>query len=357
MLEEIFKDFSTSLANNEYDFLELERVDISHLNQIAEKIKAKHKNLIIIGVGASSLNIQVLTSALSKPSLNIVYLDCLDKLELEKKLQNIDLNNSIYFSISKSGNTHETYILTKYLIQEIKIPIQNFYIITTEGNNLLYELVKELNLNYFSYTPTLSGRFNIFSLSSLLPAIISGLDANKTIKSATKTIEQISLHKENILKEVRWYLENYSNKKKMVVYFNYSFQLEGFYRWQQQLIGESLGKNGFGITPVLAKGPFDEHTLLQLYLDGPDDKFYKIIYKEAKENFDNELIIHVNNVIKAFERKDRPFLEEKYQVINEELISEKVIKSMVIVILIAMSQNLNPFNQPYIEKYKIKINS
>jgi glucose-6-phosphate isomerase len=350
--DQIFSELSNEIIAKKYDFLEFNNIKLSEITSLASELIPKYNNICVIGFGASSLNTRALISSIARPTKKIVYLDSLDQLEMEGTLHQIDLSNSIFFSLSKSGNTHETYFLTKYILQVKNVNPRSVYVISPYGDNLLFNLAKDYGLNHLEHDVKGSGRFGIISAASLLPSILVGVDASKVISSAAKTLSDILFEGKNIKQTAKWYLDNYYAGKRSIVMLNYCYQLDGLCRWQQQLIAESLSKNNFGITPIIARGTFDEHSQLQLYLEGPNDKFYKII-TAARE--DKIISMHLNNIYEALISNERTVTLENLECIDEQSVTRQIVELMLVIMMIAKYEKFNPFNQPSVDRYKVKI--
>ena len=117
MFNQIFNDFVGEVRNGEHSFLKFDQINIDEITKFAKNIHDKYNYVVIIGFGASSLNIRAICSAISKPIKKTIYLDSLDEVDIEDKLESIDIKQTIFFVLSKSGNTNETYLLTKYILE------------------------------------------------------------------------------------------------------------------------------------------------------------------------------------------------------------------------------------------------
>jgi glucose-6-phosphate isomerase len=354
MLDSIYNNIVSRIQANKYNFLGFDNIDHQKINSLGTKLRATFDTAVIVGLGASSLNVRVLVSALTSPTKKVLYLDSLDQVEINEQLKSINPSRTVFFSLSRSGNTNETYLLTEYVLNILRIPPEQVYIIAPSSDNLLFNLSKSQLTNYFEHDEILSGRFGIFTNATLLPAVFLGVDIHKILAAAKDKISNIMLEtKSAVCQEARYYLDNYSANRHILILFNYCYQLDGLYRWQQQIIAESLGKNNFGITPVISKGTFDQHSQLQLYLEGPDDKFYRIItHNQTGSAIALSLASHADNIYNALLSTKRPVTLENYADINEQIIVEKVIDTMLVVMLVADSLQINPFDQPSVDKYK-----
>lgn len=353
MFDQIFDDFVDEIQHGKHSFLQFWQINTDEIAQFANDLSKQYSCVGIIGFGASSLNIRGICSSITKTNKRTIYCDSIDELDIAEKLALIDIQQTIFFVLSKSGNTEETYLLTKYLLEVKKIDNQDIYIITNNTNNLLSNLAKDFKIPIIEHEQHISGRFGIIAYASLLPASIIGVDIKVLVESAIKTLSDTIKNKQNIIQKAKYYLDNYFLGRRILVTLNYCHQLGGLCLWQQQLIGESLGKNNFGITPVLSRGTFDEHSQLQLYLEGPDDKFYEIITHERRDTISKNLTTHANNIYKSLLANRKPALFESLAYINEGIIVSKIIESMFVTIILARYKKINPFNQTAVDACKI----
>lgn len=354
MLTLLHTNLISELKDNKYDFLKFGLIKQEQIKAFAISNNNMYDNIIIIGFGASSLNIRALLSIAVRPAKKIVYLDSLDQTEINDQLSSLNFNRSAFFALSKSGNTNETYLLTKYVLEDLQVPSQNIYIIAPFTDNFLSQLARSYKTHFFEHDEICSGRFGIISNASLLPLAVVGLNVSKVVAAATTKISQVISDSTVIYQTAEYYLKQYFLGRRILVMFNYSYQLDGVCRWQQQMIAETLSKNGFGITPVIARGTFDQHSQLQLYLEGPDDKFYQIITntKPGDSHIATNLTVHANNIYHALTQAARPVKLINFD-ITEEIIVGEIIDTMLSIILIAKYLTINPFNQPAVDKYKL----
>jgi len=181
------------------------------------------------------------------------------------------------YIISKSGSTNETNILAKYLIgQGIKKP----NILCAYENSNLAKLVKDIDHKWIKLDKKISGRFSVLTRPFLSIARLGGIDPNKILEGSK------SVKASEISKLAEEFIHNYNMGKGDYVIMLYNIQLKGLFMWVRQIVAESTGKGGFGITPILSECSMDEHSQLQLYLEGPDDKFYHIISGDFGDDLD-----------------------------------------------------------------------
>ena len=334
------------------------------LNEI-QKFK-KFKKIAIIGMGGSILGSEAINNFLEKKIKKKVYFfDNLEQEKISNFKKNNNLKNILFIIISKSGNTIETLSNVLYL-NIIKKNSKNIILITEKKNNFLLSLVQKYNLFFVEHKKSIGGRFSVLSEVGLLPAYLMGIN----IKKLRLNIKKIFKKKENlILKKSTINLAALLSTKKLtnLIFLNYAPELEKFLFWCQQLIAESLGKNGYGFLPVISNAPKDHHSLLQLYLDGPKNKLfyifsldekYKASYLRSSLKFLNKKSLkdikfaQKNALIQSLKKNNIPFREFKIKKISEDVIGELFSYFMFETIVVGKLLKINPFDQPAVEQVK-----
>ena len=334
------------------------------LNEI-QKFK-KFKKIAIIGMGGSILGSEAINNFLEKKIKKKVYFfDNLEQEKISNFKKNNNLKNILFIIISKSGNTIETLSNVLYL-NIIKKNSKNIILITEKKNNFLLSLVQKYNLFFVEHKKSIGGRFSVLSEVGLLPAYLMGIN----IKKLRLNIKKIFKKKESlILKKSTINLAALLSTKKLtnLIFLNYAPELEKFLFWCQQLIAESLGKNGYGFLPVISNAPKDHHSLLQLYLDGPKNKLfyifsldekYKASYLRSSLKFLNKKSLkdikfaQKNALIQSLKKNNIPFREFKIKKISEDVIGELFSYFMFETIVVGKLLKINPFDQPAVEQVK-----
>jgi len=257
----------------------------------------KQTNIVVIGIGGSTLGTYAIYKFL-KHSKNLekklYFLESTDPIELKSKIEAIDLEDTLFVVISKSGTTVETISIFKYINSLIKCD-KNNTVVVTESDSKLNNYATLNSIKSFEIPKNVGGRFSVFSAVGLLPLAIVGIDIDELL-IGTKDVHDSFFNKKDdyikILNKARFFAE-YKNKFNINVVFSYSSRLEGFNKWYIQLWGESLGKIDInstkqGLTPVGIIGPIDQHSFLQLIIEGRRDKTITVI---KVEDFDNHLKI------------------------------------------------------------------
>ncbi|QOP42641.1 glucose-6-phosphate isomerase [Sulfurimonas sediminis] len=255
------------------------------------------KNIVVIGIGGSTLGTYAIYKFLKHSrdlDKNLLFLETTDPIDIKAKVASIDLSDTLFVVISKSGTTVETIAIFKYINALITCNSTNTVVVTEDGSKLK-TFAEKNNIRSFKIPKNVGGRFSVFSAVGLLPLAIVGIDIDKILQGAQKSHDNFFQKKEayeRLLKKARFLVE-YKNSFNINVVFSYSSRLEGFNKWYIQLWGESLGKvdsNSVrqGLTPVGIIGPIDQHSFLQLVIEGKRDKTLTVI---KVENFDNDLKI------------------------------------------------------------------
>ena len=331
----------------------------------------KFKTIVIIGMGGSILGANAIYDFFRFTIKKKVYFfDDLDenKLSLLKKKEY--LPKILFIIISKSGNTIET-LSNTFALNIIKKNSKNIILISERKNNVLFSLSKKLNLFYIEHNPNIGGRYSVLSEVGIIPAYLMGININRLrskISDSLNKKNKIYLKKSttNLVKILK------SKKFNSLILLNYAPNLKKLLYWCQQLIAESLGKQGKGLLPVISNAPKDHHSLLQLYLDGPKDKLFYIFSFEKKFkqkiNFGKKFeglnfikkksistikIAQKNALIKSLLQNKTPIREFKIKKSNEETLGQLFSYFIIETIIVGKMLNINPYDQPAVEKVKL----
>jgi len=266
----------------------------NNLDEIKEKgqdIAHNFKRTVVFGIGGSSLGGEMLVRTLgdSSPKNTVSFYDNVDPstmVELEK----VDWHETLLLVISKSGNTAETLsqFLTILPVMEHDLGFskakEHILFITENKEGALYQLSKELKIEVIEHPPV-GGRFSVLSVVGLLPAYVGGVDIEGVMEGARSMVQRCAT--KNILDNPAFYngavqYLHAEQKRTISVVMPYADNLRFVVNWFRQLWAESLGKidkNGVhkGLTPTEAHGVTDQHSQLQLLLEGPDDKLVTFI--------------------------------------------------------------------------------
>ena len=280
---------------NSIGYYNLVSQDISKYKEYASTVK--QKNIVVIGIGGSTLGTYAIYKFLKHSkelTRKLYFLETTDPIDIQSKLEGIDLEDTLFIVISKSGTTVETISIFKYINSLVKIDKNNMLIIT-EFDSKLNTYAQANDMTTFEIPKDVGGRFSVFSAVGLVPLAIVGINIDEILDGIKKAHDSFFAKKvtyRNIIKKARFFVE-YKNSFNINVVFSYSSRLEGFNKWYIQLWGESLGKIDVnstrqGLTPVGIIGPIDQHSFLQLIVDGKRDKTVTVI---KVDDFDNNLKI------------------------------------------------------------------
>lgn len=292
--EDIFNEI---VQEKEYiGYYNLPFQDTAQFKEYAKSVQ--QSNIVVIGIGGSTFGTYAIYKYLKhsrKLDKKLIFLETTDPIDIQSKIQSIDLQDTLFIVISKSGTTVETISIFKYINSLVACDKTNTVIIT-ENDSKLNTYAQANDMKVFDIPKNVGGRFSVFSAVGLLPLAIVGIDIDELLQGAQKLHDGFFIKKddtqERLLKKARFLVE-YKNSFNINVVFSYSSRLEGFNKWYIQLWGESLGKVDVnatrqGLAPIGIIGPIDQHSFLQLIIEGRRDKTVTVI---KVENFDNDLKI------------------------------------------------------------------
>lgn len=267
--------------------------DITHIIDYANTMSKTIRYIAVIGIGGSSLGSKAVYEFM-KPlkglSREIVFFESTDPINLNSLLLEIDLEHTHFLVISKSGTTIETFAIYKYIFSLQNDP-SAYTFITDPGSPLeKYALQKGSEILYLP--DNVGGRFSVLSSVGLLPLALAGIDIQSLLKGA-KIVKESFFNdgylKEVLLRKATFYAKNHAQYH-INCLFAYSESLKYFCEWYVQLWGESLGKKqrhsafNVGLTPIGLIGPKDQHSFLQLIMEGTRDKSVTFIKIEDEQD-------------------------------------------------------------------------
>ena len=331
----------------------------SYTKQKIKKFK-KYKDVRIFGMGGSSLGANAIYDFLRfKIKKNFYFLSNLNKRNFSSK------KNYLNLIISKSGNTLETIVNS------------NIYVSKRDKNILISEnkisdlrnLALKLKSEIIDHNNFIGGRYSVLSEVGMLPAELMGLNERKF--KQLNTLLKNKFFFNSIISNVANIIELVKKKKSNAVILNYDESFDNFLKWYQQLVAESIGKEGKGIFPIISTMPKDNHSLMQLYLDGQKNNFYTFFYSGDKlsPKINKEMILYSQKILinkslqnvlesqilatkKVFEKKNIPFRSFFLKTRKEETLGELFAFFIIETILIAKALKINPYDQPSVELIK-----
>ena len=369
-----FKNFSQKKKNSKVNKLLIKI--LRENNEVIKSLKTNYKNSFtkkkisnlkkfnevnLIGMGGSILGSQAIHSFLSyKIKKNFIFIN-----NLEKRIVQKPKKKKLNLIISKSGNTLETISNINVFI---KRKDKNFFV-TENRDNYLMNLAHKLKADVIHHNNFIGGRYSVLSEVGMLPAELMGLNSNKfkrlnyLVKNKS-FINSLVLNVSNII--------NLINQKKFnSVILNYDERSQDLFNWYQQLVAESLGKKNKGIFPIISLLPRDNHSLMQLYLDGPQKNFFTFFFVKDKsiQNISSSNLLNSHLYLKGkslsdiseaqykatqkvFEKKKIPFRNFYLKKRDEETLGELFTFFILETILLGMMIKVNPYDQPAVELIK-----
>lgn len=374
-------------ASKELGFMDLPFQDPSPILQMAREVRREFNHFVLIGIGGSSLGVQVLFNALRDQSSGkgpfFHILDNVDPVKTTEILEGIKLENTCFCVVSKSGSTAEpmaNFLVALGTLERVvgrdKARRQVVFITDPEKGNLR-DLAKEEGYRALEVPPNVGGRFSVISSVGLFPAAVLGIDVERLLKGASQALK--SCEKREVTSNPAWiiaalhYLHHTLEAKSISVMMTYHEKLAVFADWYRQLWAESLGKKGKGQTPVKAVGTVDQHSQIQLYSEGPKDKI--ITFLQVK-NFSQDCRIpslypqkpalaylgghtlgelintELAGTASALAKRGVPSITITLPLVNEGYLGALFMVYEIATALMGRLYGINPFDQPGVEEGK-----
>ncbi|WP_104722396.1 glucose-6-phosphate isomerase [Helicobacter mesocricetorum] len=288
------------------------------------------KTLVIIGIGGSSLGTKAIDTLLShqphRKKIKLYFLEHTDPITIQKHLRHIHWQKTLFIAISKSGLTIETTSLLKFVLKKYALlKHKNHLLVITDINSPLHQWCCKENIQSITIQPNIGGRFSVLSAIGILPLGILGYDIKKLLKGAEKISQQFFVErKEEILKKALFLINNEKNFP-INVLFSYSNVFKHFNLWYMQLWGESLGKLDIhqqrrGLTPIALIGSIDQHSFLQLIMQGTRNKTITFL---NVENLTEESLYIPNISLEGLESTDFANKSSFNQLLNLQCVATK----------------------------------
>ena len=371
-----FKGFKSKVSKNK--IFNIFKKLINEDNQILQSLNKSYKNsynsnfikkqkkypeINLIGMGGSSLGARSIYSFLKdKINKKFIFFDNLNSTKLNDKFKKKDKLNII---ISKSGNTLETISNVNFFTQKGQ---KNIFI-TENKNNYLNNLAQKLKAEVISHNNYIGGRYSVLSEVGMLPADLMGFD-HKKFRQFNNLVKN-KLFVNSLISNVSSILYLIKRKKTNSVILNYDENSLDLFYWYQQLVAESLGKKNKGLFPIVSSMPKDNHSLMQLYLSGPQNNFFtffcsnenfskKIEKKELNKKFNylknkslNDIkLAQFNATQSVFRKRNIPFRSFLINKKDEKTLGELFTFFILETILLGKIMNINPYDQPAVELIK-----
>jgi glucose-6-phosphate isomerase len=371
--------------------------DLASIREAAAFLRDDATDVVFLGTGGSSLGGQTLAQLRDfavpgagrfTESPRAHFLDNLDPVTFDRVLHKLPLSSTKFVSISKSGGTGETLMQTIAVLTALDkaglhaLPKDLFLGLSEPrkegGRNALRDLLEPEGVRFLEHHTGIGGRYSVLTNVGLLPAAVLGLDiaairqgaadayepfrsgaAAKDAPAALGAALNVAMAKEG---------------KGITVAMAYADRLERFTRWWVQLWAESVGKDGHGTQPVAAIGPVDQHSQLQLYLAGPNDKLFTVMTTGVEGQgplMDEKLSKRagepgfagkrIGDLVAAqgratadtLAKNGRPTRQIHVEKLNERAVGELLMHFMLETILAGYALGVDPFDQPAVEEGKI----
>lgn len=295
-LERVRSLLATRRAEGGLPFADLpyRTADVKEIRARADQIREQFETLIVLGIGGAALGAEALTSALVDPRASgtqVIVVDSIDPTAIQALLASLDLRRTLFNVVSKSGDTAETMarflIVRDRLMRELgAVDYKRHLLVTTEKERgSLRQIVNDEGLPALPAPADVDGRFAALSAMGLLPAAVAGVDIDEIVAGAAALDERSRRAADALadpplaLAGLLWHLATHRGAR-ILVLMSYSERLSALAEWFSQLWVGSLGKATdrtgrrveWGQTAIRARGSADQHSHLQLFLEGPRDK-------------------------------------------------------------------------------------
>lgn len=382
----LLKKVQDNIAQNAYGFFEIlgDEEVISEVEKTAEDLKKSFKHFVVLGTGGSSLGAKTLcdlkTNSFADQSHKVYFLNNVDSHTIEQALGGLDMEQTCFIAVSKSGTTAETLCQTLCIIKHLeaaKIEVKKHFVILTEPKeSAITKLAQSYGIAPLAHSQKIGGRFSVFSNVGLLPAALVGVDIRALHQGAKAYVANFQSATSNhpAFEGALFAQQNMAAGKRLSVMMPYVDRLASFAQWYVQLWAESLGKQGKGSTPIAALGTVDQHSQLQLYSDGPDDKTYTFVMQNSQDSgltpsdyvSQDDRLSYLKNqtmgdllyaearaTIDSLVDVKRPVRVMSFAHLDEKVLGELLAHFMLETIVTAEFLEINAFDQPGVEQSKV----
>jgi glucose-6-phosphate isomerase len=404
-LDEIKRAFLKKADAGEYGFPSLphDSDQVATSAQLGRQLEAEFDDMVLLGIGGSALGPRALLSALGHPLHNMLdrklrgpgvrlhVMENVDPVTFASVMGTANLQRTCFAAVTKSGSTVET--MSQFMIARHKLIERlgfegyraRMVAVTDPKKGTLRKIAEEEKLRTLPVPPNVGGRFSVLCAVGLLPAAATGLDVEELCAGAAAMEKRIrssaGLADPSALFAALGWLADTQKRRNMLVMMPYADALLDFAEWFQQLWAESLGKKtaldgkpaGTGSTPIRALGVTDQHSQLQMYVEGPQDKLVCFL---AVERFGCEVTIpkglekfadvsylggHTLNQLIAYEQEateqsilaaGRPSFKVVFPEVNAFTVGQFIMLCEFATMLAGGLYNVDPFDQPGVEHGK-----
>lgn len=344
---------------------------------------AHKRRLVHVGIGGSSLGPEMLLSALGvSADKRVQFINNIDTDMLVRQQRDWDINETFFYIVSKSGNTAETLAALSIILswlEKHKVTAaqwKEFIVVCTDPKNGdLRKFARDHQLSCLDVPPSIGGRFSVLTDVGLFTAAWAGISVDQLLHGAEAMKANLlePQAEKNLLTQMTFWLEEQRKAgRTLTVLMPYSSLLKEFTAWWVQLWAESLGKDGKGLTPVMSYGATDQHSQMQLFMQGPADKTMLLLGIEKSEHslpLKNSLKYpHLEalapftlselmkaehaGTLKALEEEGRPLLDLRLQQFNADTLGQLILFFESLTVSVGITLGVDPFNQPGVEAGK-----
>jgi glucose-6-phosphate isomerase len=402
--ESVHKELVSRRKDGTLPFFDLPYQDTTAIKKLADELAGEFDNFVLLGIGGSALGPIALHSALRHPHHNIrtkkerggrprmFFVDNVDPDQFSSLVESIKLDKTVFNVITKSGGTSETmaqFMIARGLVKKElgkKALKKHFVCITDPEKGNLRKIVRDEKLRALEVPPLVGGRFSVFTPVGLLSAAVSGIDIDELLAGAASMDRRTSKpglwENPAYLSAALQYIADTKKGKKISVMMPYSQALKDVADWYRQIWAESIGKKfdlqgnvvHAGQTPVKALGATDQHSQVQLYMEGPNDKTFTFL---RVEEFNTKVAIpkdftdipgasfligrSLGELINAEQaatetalmQAGRPCATIKVPAVNPFTLGQILYMFEVQTAFAGGLYNINPFDQPGVEEGKL----
>jgi glucose-6-phosphate isomerase len=375
--------YQKTLGSEEIGFFRLpeNRELLEDTKKVFEQFKHK-KYFVHIGIGGSALGPEMLLSALGNESgVEFIFVNNIDPDDLTRKLDKVNIKESLIYVVSKSGTTAETVAAMSIVINMLaeagikESQYKDYFVFCTDPvKGELRKLSTEWGVRTLDIPSNIGGRFSVLTPVGLLPALFAGLDAVEILEGAEDIQKHLIDPKvgASFFDLAFWIKDLHDQGVNQTVMMPYSSLLKEYSAWFVQLWAESLGKDGKGLTPIPAYGATDQHSQMQLFMEGPKNKVTMVIEVEKfhtdfslkntlkAESFKNLSPFKLSDLMKAeFEGTLSALAENGRHVVHlsipslqAEYVGQLILFTECLTVMVGELLKVDPFNQPGVEAGK-----
>lgn len=354
------------LTRKEMPFLELPKEEeLLKISIVSDNLREKADTLVVVGMGGSSRGAKAVHQAVGRERENLLFIDNIDPNLIDETLKKIDWERTAFAFISKSGRTLETVTAMNVIIEELKRRnlTKGRLVFVGDRGNSFEEISREFDAPFLEIPKEVGGRFSVFTAVGLLPLMFASYDIVKFLDGA---YDSVNAPISAFYLAASKYL-HYQKGRNISVVMPYSSYMSEFTEWYAQLWAESLGKLGKGQTPLKAIGTSSQHSILQLFIDGPDDKFYQLFFVNSypvnlelpektyvlpylsKKKISEVMRAEFEGTLFALKRSKRPIVRFELSSLSEYQMGYLLMFYMISVVVMAKLLEINPYGQPAVE--------